>query len=383
MKQAAAILQVVILISFFLPWFGIDVSSSLGIYGGGYSLDPFSKSMDISLVKLISPEITGGYLSFLWIIPILAIAGLIYSTVDNKNGYSWLNLYPSSIALFLSGSFYLASQLGPDISVDYTFIAAGTSFRIGLYLTLLSSLALWVLSIVNNVKHYKEYKKLTLFHLYIPICAFVCFILMISFFSVLDHGGYDKVWAIILILGLIISFIIVYFIEKKLYDFENYPTVEIEVPEIEDTITQNAGPKISDDFDSPYCPRPTSVIEDKSINEDVLGNFDSPNYPKPVNVVEERNIDEDNSHNEVVDFVSQPKDRISIKKVYLYWVAAAILLLITGWFIYSRIDIKMNDSEDYGEMFFKKYKEYPDKSMVLDENRLAFIKNTQLSHSKK
>lgn len=363
MKQAAAILQVVILVSFFLPWFGIDVSSSLGIYGGGYSINPFSRSMDMSLAKLMSSEITGGYLSFLWIIPILAIAGLIYSTTDPKEGYSWLNLYPSSIALFLSGGLYLASQFGPDMSVDYRIATAGASFRIGLYLTLLSSLALWILSIVNNVKHYREYKKLTLFHLFIPICVIVCFILMISSFSILDYGSYDKVWGIILILGLIISFIIVYFIEKKLYDFENYPSEEIET-----SVTEITTPhEIAEPQSTTYYINPAH----------------SAYYPQPESVVEEKSIEELKPYTEDVDTVFQTEDSISIKKKYLYWVAGVIVLLLLGWFIYSRMDIKMNSSEDYSEMFFKKYKEYPDKSMALDENRLAFIKNTQLSHSKK
>ncbi len=313
MKQAAAILSGVILISFFLPWMQVDVSSNF-----------MDHSTTASLARIINDEWTGGYYIFLWAIPLLALGGLVYSIVDRKNGYTWLTL-TASIFAFCASAVFLAAD-SPQSSNAY--YSSGSSTLIGGYLSLWSALPLWIISIMNNAKNYKQYKKTCLLHVLLPIGLFIASLLILG--SATNADNIDNLSLTLtvaspFVLGfaaiLFLSSIIIFILAKTAYkhakqESDKNEPVEIE-PEKDPTILQH------------------------------------------------------------------PEGNIIIKKKQLYWVAGVIALLLTGWFIYSRMDLKGDSSEDYKAIFYNKYKEYPDKSMVLDEKRLAFIKGAKSDDSKK
>lgn len=327
MKQAAAILSAIILITFFLPWFHIDLSTTFMNYG---QINPGQVSTTASLAQITSTELTGGYLSFLWIIPLFALCGLVYSIVDRKNGYTWFTLYPSTLALFISVLFLVTSNSSSE-----------NSLLIGVYLMLFSALALWVVSIINNVKNYKKHKKACLFHIIISICIFIGSILMTikSAYSVSDNNInaslYTSMASSLLFcfaIGLFLSLIIILILAKTIY---------------------------------------RSINKDLDKNEENEEDRECEDTKESVVNIEES-----------VDIPSDGESNIVIEKKYLYWVAGIIALLLTGWLIYSKMDVKGSSTEDYKAIFYEKYNEYPEKSMVLDDNRLVFIKNTELmSHS--
>ena len=313
MKITAAILSGIILIAYYyFPWIDVNLGHTF---------------TTPSLAQMTSTELTGGYLSFLWIIPLWALCGLVYSAADRKNGYTWFTLYPSTLALFISVLFLIMSNP-----------SSGSTPLIGIYLMLLSALALWIVSIINNVKNYEKYKKAYLINIIISICFFIgsVFITLKSVNSASDSSIntslYTSLASSVLFcfaIGLFLSLIIILILAKTIY---------------------------------------------KSVDKDLDKNEEDEEDREGEEVKEsEINIEEDST-------ISSYSEGSIINKRYLYWIAGIIALLLTGWLIYSRMDTKMNSTEDYREMFFEKYNEYPDKSIVLDENRLAFIKNTELSN---
>lgn len=325
MKNTASILSAIILISFFIPWFQIDMATTFIGYG---QMDHVSATA--SLAQITSKELTGGYLYFLWIIPLFALSGLIYSIIDRKNGYTWLTLYPSTLALFISLLFLASSNKNSEVISD-GYASSENSPLIGVFLMFFSALALWGVSIINNAKNYKRYKKAYLLHIFLSICIFVgsIFLTVKSAYSAdIDNINNTSLYTSIassfvfcFAVGLFLSLIIILILAKTMY---------------------------------------------KSVDNDL-----------------DENADCEITTEESLTISSDSEDNVVIKKKYLYWGAGFIALLFIGWLIFSRMDNKMNSTEDYSKIFFEKYNEYPDKSMVLDDSRLAFIKNTELKDSKR
>lgn len=327
MKKIAAILSVIIFICFFLPWMQINAESGFSLYGKGHAIDPVSMSGNISFIKMIGKQFSLGYLSILWIMPFLSLAGSVYAIADRKNGSTWLTMDISIIAFFLAAGLgiFLGQYTGNSYSAD-GFVSTGISINIGLILTILTSTILWFVSIANNVKYYNEYKKTRLFHTISPIFILIGTVAMLVIFE--DKGMESRAWEInseimflllsSLAIGMLLSSGIIFLLHKMSAE-DHKPATEV----IEETV-------------------------------------------QPPKVKEERTVTSSS--------VSINKKQNNYK--YIYWITGALIMLLAGWFIFSNANNKEYSIADLDKIFTDKYNARPDTCIRLDNNMFLFSKES-------
>lgn len=128
MKYVKPVLAGLMVIGFFLPWYGASASAS-GIAGGMFNLEGSSFS-----------DMSAGYeLGWAYIFAALGIAALIVSFIPERKKYEFI---PMALgALFLIYKMASLPTSSAESHGDFNF-SASVGFYYGFYITLVASLAL-------------------------------------------------------------------------------------------------------------------------------------------------------------------------------------------------------------------------------------------------
>lgn len=155
------IMSIIIIIAFFLPWFQVD----------GFGNDLMRNTSIPKLIDMLTSmaqnfgsfgkEVNGQlYLIYLlYTIPVLA-TGNIISRLIGLRVYKAIPLYVSSLALL---------EVIVFIWIWQQKLNGMGSMGAGAIITLISSFILWVITIVNIIRHYRENQLLIKIHLIIPM----------------------------------------------------------------------------------------------------------------------------------------------------------------------------------------------------------------------